>query len=162
VLLLRDLLARHGPFDEDARLRGTEDFELWIRLSPHTTFAYVDEALVVHRLHTSNIGQGEQMGLGYVTAMEKMERLHPELVAGLGVAYWRMLGYRRAYFGLKGRGRRELLRVLRRHPRDGFAWRWLVHSFLPADFLRVHGGVRSWIKNRLRRGAYRRRWSARS
>jgi glycosyltransferase involved in cell wall biosynthesis len=153
VLLRRDLLARHGSFDEDARLRGTEDFELWLRLSPHTTFAYVDEPLVVYRLHAGNLGQGRQMGLGYVTVMEKMDRLHPDLVAGLGVPYWRMLGYHRAYFGLEGRGRRELLRVLRRRPRDRFAWRWLSRSFLPAEFVRRHGGVRTWAARRLRGGA---------
>jgi glycosyltransferase involved in cell wall biosynthesis len=151
VLLRRELLARHGSFDEDPRLRGTEDFELWLRLSPHTTFAYVDEPLLVYRIHAGNLGQGRQMGLGYVTTMEKTEQLHPELVAGLGAPYWRMLGYHRAYFDLEGRGRRELLRVLRRHPRDRFAWSWLTRSFLPAELVREHGGVRAVIKHRLRR-----------
>ena len=136
VLLRRDLLTRHGAFDEDPRMRGTEDFELWLRLSPHTTFAYVDEPLLVYRVHPGNLGQGRQMGLGYVTVMEKMEQLYPDRVAGLGVPYWRMLGYHRSYFGLEGRGRRELLRVLRRHPRDRFAWRWLVRSFRPAASVR--------------------------
>jgi glycosyltransferase involved in cell wall biosynthesis len=136
VLLRRELLARHGPFDEDPQLRGTEDFELWLRLSPHTELAYVHEPLLVHRLHARNLGQGKQMGLGYVTAMEKIARLYPSRVAGLGVPYWRMLGFHRCYFGLEGRGRRELLRVLVRHPRDRFAWRWLVRSFLPADSVR--------------------------
>jgi len=153
VLLRSELLTRHGLFDEDPRLRGSEDFELWLRLAPHTTFAYVDEPLLVYRLHGANLGQGEQMGVGYVTAMEKMKRLHPELVAGLGAPYWRMLGYHRAVFGLEGRGRRELLRVLRRHPRDRFAWSLLARSFLPADLVRQHGGVRTWIKHRLRPGA---------
>jgi glycosyltransferase involved in cell wall biosynthesis len=153
VLFRRELLEQHGVFDEDPRLRGTEDFELWLRLSPHTPFGYVDEPLLVYRLHASNLGQGEQMGLGYVTAMEKMERLYPDLVAGLGAPYWRMLGYHRVHFGLEGRGRRELLRVLRRHPRDRFAWRLLSHSFLPPNFVGEHGDVRTWIKHRLRRGA---------
>jgi glycosyltransferase involved in cell wall biosynthesis len=163
VLLRRELLTRYGFFDEDLRLRGTEDFELWMRLSPHTKFAYVDEPLLLYRLHAANLGQGEQMGLGYLTTMEKMERLHPDLVAGLGVPYWRMLGFYRVYFGLKGRGRRELLRVLRRHPRDEFAWRWLVRSFLPADFLRAHGGVRPWAAGHMhRRFRERRRRSGRS
>ena len=153
VLLRRELLARHGFIDEDPRLRGTEDFELWMRLSPHTTFAYVDEPLTVYRLHAANLGQGQQMGVGYVTTMEKMERLHPNLVAGLGVPYWRMLGYYRACFGLEGRGRREFLRVLRRHPRDRFAWSWLGRSFLPADVVRGHGSLRAWAAKRVDRRA---------
>lgn len=152
VLLRRELLARHGSFDEDLRLRGTEDFELWLRLAPLTTFAYVAEPLMIYRLHGSNVSQGAHMGVGYVTAIEKMERLYPDLVAGLGVPYWRTLGYRRCYFGLEGRGRRELLRVLRRRPWDGFAWRWLARSCLPADFLREHSRVGASTKHLLRRG----------
>lgn len=151
VLLRRELVERHGAFDEDPRLRGTEDFELWLRLSPQTTFAYVDEPLIVYRLHSSNLGQGEQMGLGYVAAMEKMERLYPDLVAGLGPPYWRLLGYIRCYFGLKGRGRWDLLRVIRRRPSDSFAWTWLARSLLPAPLLREYGGFRPWIAARLRR-----------
>jgi hypothetical protein len=97
------------------------------------------------------------MGLGYITAMEKMERLHPELVAGMGVPYWRMLGYYGASFGLEGRGRRELFRVLRRCPRDRFAWRWLARSFLPADFVREHGSLRGWTAERVHRSVRERR-----
>ena len=151
VLIRRDILTRHGAFDEDPRLRGTEDFELWLRLAPHTTFAYVDEPLLVYRLHTSNLGRGEQMGLGYVTVMEKMEQRHPDLVAGLGPPYWRMLGYHRCYFGLRGRGRRELFRVLLRDPRDPFARTWLARSFLPAGFVRRHGSLRPWFAGLVRR-----------
>jgi glycosyltransferase involved in cell wall biosynthesis len=150
VLLRRELLDRHGLLDEDPQLRGAEDLELWLRLSQHTTFGYVDEPLVVYRLHASNLGQGEQMGLSYVTALDKMERLYPELVAGLGAPYWRTLGYMRCYFGLEGRGRQELVRGLRQHPRDRFAWRWLARSFLPADFVRAHPNLRAWTGSRLR------------
>jgi glycosyltransferase involved in cell wall biosynthesis len=157
VLLRRELLTRHGFFDEDPRLGGTEDFELWMRLAPHSTFAYVDEPLAVYRLHAANLGQGEQMGVGYVTTMEKMERLHPELVAGLGVPYWRMLGYYRASFGLEGRGRREFLRVLRRCPRDRSAWRWLARSFLPADLAREHRGLLAWTAQHVYRRVRERR-----
>lgn len=153
VLLRRELLDRHGVLDEDPRLRGTEDLELWLRLSPHTAFGYVDEPLVVYRLHASNLGQGEQMGLGYVTAMEKMEQLYPDLAAGFGAPYWRTLGYIRCYFGLEGRGRRELLRALHRQPLDRFAWRWLGRSFLPADLVRTHPSLRAWAVSRLRRPA---------
>jgi glycosyltransferase involved in cell wall biosynthesis len=83
VLVRRALLAEYGSFDEDRRLRGTEDFELWLRLAPHTEFGYLDEPLMVYRFHPANLGQGEQMRLGYVTALEKAERLHPELAAVL-------------------------------------------------------------------------------
>jgi glycosyltransferase involved in cell wall biosynthesis len=129
VLVRRELLDRYGFFDEDPRLRGTEDFELWLRLSPRTTFGYVAEPLLVYRLHAANLGRGEQMGLGLVTALEKMERIHPGAVASMGASYWRTLGYYRLHFGLEGRGRRELLLALRRNPRDRLAWRWLARSF---------------------------------
>jgi glycosyltransferase involved in cell wall biosynthesis len=151
VLLRRALLTRHGFFDEDPRLRGTEDFELWLRLSPHATFARVDEPLLVYRIHAANLGQGEQMGLGYVTAMEKMEQLYPELVAGLDASYWRVRGYHGVRLGLEGRGRRELVQALRRHPLDASTWRLLAHSFLPPGFDQEHRSIRGWIKHRLRR-----------
>lgn len=152
VLLRRELLSRHGSFDEDPRLRGVEDYELWIRLSLDTTFGYVDEPLLIYRRLSSGLGQGEQMMLGRVLVMEKMEHLHPSLVANLPITYWRLLGQRRCLLGLGGRGRRELLRVLRRQPADLFAWKWLVYSTLPTDFLRKHGGLRAWAGAFLHRG----------
>lgn len=136
VLLRRELLARRGAFDEDPRLRGTEDFELWLRLAPQTEFGYVDEPLMVYRFHPANLGQGAQMGLGYATALEKMERLYPELAAELGAPYWRLVGSMRCSLALPGRGRRQLVRALRRRPGDGLAWKWLARSFLPARLAR--------------------------
>jgi glycosyltransferase involved in cell wall biosynthesis len=156
VVLRRALLESHGSFDEDPRLRGTEDYELWLRLSTETTFGYIEEPLLVYRRHSSGLGQGEQMLLGRFVAMEKAGRLHPELVARLPLLYRRLLGQRRCLLGLEGRGRRELLEVLRRRPTDLFAWKWLAYSFLPADFLRTYGGVRGWAAGSLRRDAGKR------
>jgi len=156
VLLRRELLERQGSFDEDPRFRGTEDYELWIRLSRDTTFDYVDEPLLVYRRSSSGLGQSEQMELGRVFVMEKMERLYPNLVSHLPVTYWRLVGQRRCLLGFDGRGRRELLRVLRQRPTDGFAWKWLIYSTLPAGFLREHGGLRGWALSALRRRPERR------
>ena len=156
VLLRRELLSSHGAFDEDPRLRGTEDYELWLRLSLDAVFGYVDEPLLVYRLRPSGLGQGEQMLLGRFLVMDKMERVYPELMAGLPLAYRRLLGQRRCLLGLDGRGRRELLGVLRRRPTDRFAWKWLAYSFLSAGFLREHGGVRGWAAGSLRRDSGRR------
>jgi glycosyltransferase involved in cell wall biosynthesis len=43
VMLRRELFELYGAFDDDPRLRGTEDYDLWLRLAPHTRFAFLDE-----------------------------------------------------------------------------------------------------------------------
>lgn len=45
ALVRRSLLDQYGGFDEDPRLRGGEDYELWLRLALHTDFGYVDQPL---------------------------------------------------------------------------------------------------------------------
>jgi glycosyltransferase involved in cell wall biosynthesis len=49
VLVHRDLLERAGPFD--GRLRNTEDWDLWVRLSRLSTPRWVPGPLVGYRVH---------------------------------------------------------------------------------------------------------------
>ena len=51
VLVRKALLDEHGAFDPDPTLFGSPDYELWLRLAPHTEFAYVDEPLLLYRAH---------------------------------------------------------------------------------------------------------------
>jgi glycosyltransferase involved in cell wall biosynthesis len=52
VVVRRDLLARAGPFDP--RLRNTEDWEMWLRLSRLGPPAMAERRLVGYRLHEGN------------------------------------------------------------------------------------------------------------
>lgn len=155
VVIRRALLELHGVFDEDPQV--TEDFELWMRLAPHTTFAYVDEPLLVYRLTKHSRHQGPQVGLGFVKTMEKMQRLYPDLTGQLGTPYLKQLGYFRCFYGLSGRGRREFLAVLRSDPRAGDVRKWLLFSFLPARVARAVGAadLSEWLGGTLRRVAMR-------
>src|SRR5205085_9410361 len=51
AMVRRDLLETYGAFDPDRGLWGSIDYELWLRLLPHTEFAYVPEPLVLYRVH---------------------------------------------------------------------------------------------------------------
>lgn len=52
VVVHRDLLCRTGRFD--ARLRNTEDWEMWIRFAKHGPPAWVPRPLVAYRIHSAN------------------------------------------------------------------------------------------------------------
>lgn len=49
VLVRRKLLERVGGFSEDPRLRGIEDYDLWLRLAALTDFRYIDEELLMYK-----------------------------------------------------------------------------------------------------------------
>jgi hypothetical protein len=123
-------------FDEN--FKTSEDFELWMRLAPHTTFAYIDEPLLVYRLTPNSISRspGPQVGLSYVQIIRKMEQLYPDLTAQFGAGYLRCLGYKSCFYGLPGRGRRQFLALLREDPREVQVWKWLGFSFLPPRLAR--------------------------
>jgi teichuronic acid biosynthesis glycosyltransferase TuaG len=48
VLVRRDLFKRAGGFCEDPKLRGIEDYDLWLRLAAFTDFRYIDEELLLY------------------------------------------------------------------------------------------------------------------
>ena len=49
VLVRRKLLEQVGGFSEDPRLRGIEDYDLWLRLAALTDFRYIDEELLMYK-----------------------------------------------------------------------------------------------------------------
>jgi len=58
VLLRKDILARTGLFKP--RLIGSQDIDLWLRLSKQTQFGWVREPLVFMRKHGGNITSSAQ------------------------------------------------------------------------------------------------------
>lgn len=136
VVVRRDLLQRFGPLDEDPRLRGNEDYDLWLRLAPHTGFACVEQPLLRYRVHERGISSDRVvMGAGAILALEKAQLRDPGLFAGLGADFLRNVGIARCVAGLRGRGRRDLLASLRRQPLSLLAWKWLALSLLPARLI---------------------------
>jgi glycosyltransferase involved in cell wall biosynthesis len=56
VLVRRECFDRVGLFDES--IRSIQDRDMWIRISRHYHFAYVDEPLILYRLHGDNMSRG--------------------------------------------------------------------------------------------------------
>lgn len=55
VTVRKSLLERIGGFNESPKLRGVEDYELWLRLARVGEFSYVDAPLALYRRHDANI-----------------------------------------------------------------------------------------------------------
>ncbi|MEX2006653.1 MAG: glycosyltransferase [Candidatus Saccharimonadales bacterium] len=55
VMARKDSIVDAGGFNESPSLRGVEDYELWLRLSAHGQFIFVDKPLALHRRHAENI-----------------------------------------------------------------------------------------------------------
>jgi glycosyltransferase involved in cell wall biosynthesis len=152
VIVRRSMLDAHGLMDEDPRQRGSEDYELWLRLAPHAPFAWVDRPLVHYRVHPAGLSaravpivEGRSLALDKALRRNPNAPLHPQL-AGRRMEAWKLfwLGHAQSYDGVESSGRRALWRSIRIYPRNGVAWVWLALSFL---------GPR--LNARLRRLAYR-------
>ena len=136
VLVRRELLDSHGMLDEDTRLRGNEDYELWLRLAPHTAFACIEQPLLRYRVHERGISNDRRtMGAGAILALEKAQARDPDRFAVLGEVFLRNVGIARCIAGLPGHGRRELIAALRRRPDSLLAWKWLILTLLPTRLL---------------------------
>lgn len=84
VLVRRALLSEHGSFDPDPALFGSPDYELWLRLAPHTEFAYVDEVLLLYRVHGGQMSADVvRMTDGALAALRKSAPRGPALDARL-------------------------------------------------------------------------------
>jgi GT2 family glycosyltransferase len=122
VVVRRSLLDTYGAMDEDPRQRGTEDYELWLRLAAVTQFACVMQPLVRYRIHAHGVSRNARaITEGRILAVEKAAardpRLHPQLQGdGLAAwqAHWRAVA--RSYDGSGDCGRREFIRALRIRP----------------------------------------------
>jgi glycosyltransferase involved in cell wall biosynthesis len=125
VLVRRSLLE---PFDEDPRQRGTEDYELWLRLAPRAPFAFVDEPLVVYRVHAQSLsGRAVPILEGRLLALSKHQpALHGQRFEAQKLLW---LGYAQLHDGVEHCGRAALLRSLRIHPTRA-ALVWLAVSLL--------------------------------
>ncbi|MGM0851465.1 MAG: glycosyltransferase family 2 protein [Bacillota bacterium] len=65
-----DLIKEAGWFDE--RLKYTQDYEMWCRLSLYTKMHYLDEVLVLYRVH-SRMGSAKH-GVGMVKESQYIQR----------------------------------------------------------------------------------------
>ncbi|MBP62399.1 MAG: hypothetical protein CMJ62_12840 [Planctomycetaceae bacterium] len=142
TVMRRSLFDQYGYLDEDPRHRGTEDYELWLRLSPHVPFGFVDLPLFWYRTSPDSLSSHAiTMAEGAVLAIEKTLKMNshfnsPPLTSGIQAAKLLRLGRAHCLEDVPGRGTQLLLQSLRINPFNKMAWRWLVLSLLGAGPLR--------------------------
>jgi glycosyltransferase involved in cell wall biosynthesis len=142
AVVRRDALERCGGFDERIRSASCEDYDLWLRLARDHPFDYVDEPLVLYRMHGKPPPARSEMRLR--TALTVMrhflnesggrEQLPPRLVRRAWAETYAHLGHyvrqrsRLAALGCYGR-------ALAIAPGNGRAWKGLAGTLL-SDSLR--------------------------
>ena len=81
VLVRRDLFERLGAFDPDPLLHYAPDFDLWLRYASRTEFAYLDEVLLLYRVHGNQMSAHDrEMGVAGLEALSRAAARDPELV----------------------------------------------------------------------------------
>ena len=89
VVVRKELLDEYGGCDEDPRLRGTEDYELWLRLAGVSLFACLDEPLLRYRERPDNITHSRTWRAdaeAVIVALEKTRDRYPQYLATIPCA----------------------------------------------------------------------------
>jgi glycosyltransferase involved in cell wall biosynthesis len=71
----RELVERVGGFSEDIRLRGVEDYDLWLRVGAVSRLAYLPEPLVAYRRHEASVTAGVPNSLYWASVLVAVENL---------------------------------------------------------------------------------------
>jgi glycosyltransferase involved in cell wall biosynthesis len=137
VVVRRECFERHGGFD--VALRTGEDYEMWLRLSPHYEFDFVPVAAMRYRTW------GGQMSRDFrgryetgIRVMQKFLDQNPDAVDALAVrSAWAHTYTGRGNVTLwRGRDRlgalRDYLKALSFRPSYWPAWRAIARSFITA------------------------------
>jgi glycosyltransferase involved in cell wall biosynthesis len=137
VVVRRAALEAAGLFDE--RLRGTDDYDLELRIARHYPIAYLDERLAIYRIHTTNWSRRSlAMFENELRVVEKAiaedadldRRVGSDVVRRRHAGLLRAVGSRHYYAGTLAEARDYLARALRREF-NAQAALWYVFTFLP-------------------------------
>jgi glycosyltransferase involved in cell wall biosynthesis len=130
VVTRRELLEKVGLFDES--LPSFHDYDLWIRLSPHTQFDFVEEPMLKYYLHGRNIWRNYDALDRGIDGMLRKHGRSRDLRRNLGrQSLW--VGVHRCREGEVSKGRRAMLRSARLNPLGIRAYLHLGLSFLGGD-----------------------------
>jgi len=153
VLVRRSMLETFGCFDEEPRLRGVEDYELWLRLALHMDVGYVEQPLCWYRIHGVNLSSNETAIFeGRLLALTTLLRKYPWLQYDQQLVGSRMAARKlrwRAHACLKDGfaedGRRALVQSLKIWPADRETWLLLLVSMLGSRIIRKLRALSRWI-----------------
>jgi len=142
VLLRRSLLQEYGKLDEDPAVRGCEDYELWIRLSYYTDFAFTPQALIWYRIHQNSVSSNNTRNCrAAMRVIEKTVARFPDASdlpssRQLDARWQYHLGRAQLLDGIEDKGRKALARSLWQWPFNSRAWVYLLVSFLAPGYAR--------------------------
>lgn len=133
VTIHRDALLKVGMFDPDPGLRGPEDFDLWLRLAPHSVFRQLPERLLVVRVRPDSLTANVRGRIsGDILALRKLARREPDLVARFSALYRDRLAYLLLELGIyelmardAALARLRIAEAVRHDPANARAWLWL-------------------------------------
>lgn len=77
VMLRKDLLDKYNLNFRTGR-QGVEDWDLWLRVAFYTEFDYVDEKLLIRRVHLGSISQNHEMM--YNSAMTTFDDIQKDIL----------------------------------------------------------------------------------
>lgn len=138
VVVRASAIARVGVFDES--LRTSEDIDLWLRIARFFRFGFVDEPLVIRRVHGENLSNDMSKFFDTDLAVyEKALKEDPNLLDAVGrVTYFGRLSqiaYSAGYWNYKNGcmsvARRFLIKSLLYVPSSGKTWILLCWTAVP-------------------------------
>jgi glycosyltransferase involved in cell wall biosynthesis len=147
VLVRRECLDKNGRFDES--LRAGEDWDMWIRLAKHYEFDYVNEPLLLYRIHERRITTKPYVKLQAAKLM--FNKFFPDLYLSpnraktLGYWYYE-LGRLYCECGDMRKGREEFMKALRMNPACGHCYLRLYASYFGT---RIYNASRVVVKSAL-------------
>jgi glycosyltransferase involved in cell wall biosynthesis len=134
TLLPRQVVEEFGGFDES--LSMAIDYDLWLRISAHYEFIYLNEPLVRYRIWGGQMSH--RIEERFANVMELVERFlatHPGCVTPTQAneawaRNYAQRGHYRAGHGRWGGALQDYWRAFRHRPYDGFLWRSMARSVL--------------------------------
>lgn len=157
ILIARERFLAAGGFAP--AFRTAEDCELWLRLSRRSPIAFLDEPLLLYRVHAGNLSADRlDNARAWIEVLEKLRREEPGFVdehrrvfrSALAVQWLRLgrelLARGGADTSVRTEARRALVRSLRIAPRA----RALVYLLLACLAPGWYGRFRRWEIGRLR------------
>ena len=117
MLVRKECFDRIGLFDE--KLPASEDWDMWIRLSTHYQFDYVNEPLVLYRVHEKRISTNPYAKMQAAKLMFKKFSIYLNTSVNHRkiLGYWHyQLGGIYCECGDIGKGRKEFMKAISKDP----------------------------------------------
>ena len=154
MVVRRECLAKVGIFDEDIRRPTTQDWDLCFRIARYHELAYIDEPLILYRVHESNATKRYlDMVEDILYVLQKALRSDVNLRRKLGRAVVNdrlfevsfEIGRLHRDAGRSAAARRHFLQALRHRPSCLLAWYLWVRNSLPPVVVRTLKGLKRVI-----------------